>query len=319
MAKLNSYLTDNKSGSDRRLSPSLFFTYVECPLKFYFKGVAELKVEEEVSEEVDNALFGQIVHLVMELLYRPLVGLHDPRATIKDIIGSKKVDEVVAEAINKLYLKDEDYSRRDWGGNLMLIHNVVTNYINNNILPFDAQQPDSYTIKKLEEWVTADYTFMVGTREHRVRFHGKADRIDRLADGSLRVVDYKTGMPHGSSTDKTNEKFRSLEALFEGRGDERISAVLQTMLYSMMLRAAGEEKVQPALYYVRNLRKEDYSPLILDEERGDRIEGYAEYAEEFEARLSASLASLFDGHVPFTQTEDRHPCQWCDFKDICQR
>jgi ATP-dependent helicase/nuclease subunit B len=28
-----------------------------------------------------------------------------------------------------------------------------------------------------------------------VRIHGRADRIDRLADGTLAMVDYKTGTP----------------------------------------------------------------------------------------------------------------------------
>ena len=32
-----------------------------------------------------------------------------------------------------------------------------------------------------------------------VRIHGRADRIDRLADGSLAIVDYKTGQPPSRS------------------------------------------------------------------------------------------------------------------------
>ena len=71
-----------------------------------------------------------------------------------------------------------------------------------------------------------------------VGFAGKADRIDRLSDGALRVVDYKTGKPHN--------RFRDVAALFSSVAAERSPAVLQTLLYAMMLsqseslrRAAG--------------------------------------------------------------------------------
>ncbi len=54
-----------------------------------------------------------------------------------------------------------------------------------------------------------------------MRFSGIADRIDRLDDGTLRVVDYKTGAPH--------LEFDGLENLFRGEGKQRLSNILQTL------------------------------------------------------------------------------------------
>ena len=299
----------------RRMSPSLFFSYVECPLKFYFRAVARLKADDEVAEEVDNAMFGNLLHRAMQLLYTPLVGISNPQEHIRALIGSAKVEEAVTAAVTELYTREEGALPEDWGGSIVLAHKTIVDYIDRNILPFDASRTESYTIEKLEADVSAGFDF--GASPHPIRFRGIADRIDRLADGTLRVIDYKTGSPKTKNSD--NERFTDIEALFAGSADKRISAVLQTLLYAMMLRAGGAGKVQPALYYIKNLSKEGYSPLILDTGESRPVEDYADYAPEFEDHLRATLADMFDPAVAFTQCADSAPCTWCDYNAICHR
>ena len=45
------------------LSPSALNTYLDCRLRFYYRYVAGLKTPDEVSAEIDSALFGTIFHL----------------------------------------------------------------------------------------------------------------------------------------------------------------------------------------------------------------------------------------------------------------
>ena len=94
--------------------------------------------------------------------------------------------------------------------------------------------------------------FVSAGRELRVRFGGIADRIDRLDDGRLRVVDYKTG--------ESQLEFAGVEALFNGEAKQRQSNVLQTLLYAMMLTHSEGCEAVPALYYVRRMNRPDYSP-----------------------------------------------------------
>lgn len=54
------------------LSPSALNTYLDCRLKFYFRYVARLKVPDEVSAEIDSALFGTIFHHSAQLAYLDL-------------------------------------------------------------------------------------------------------------------------------------------------------------------------------------------------------------------------------------------------------
>ncbi len=312
MEQLDRFFTEPR----RRLSPSLFFTYVECPLKFYFRGVAGLRADEDVSEDVDNAMFGNILHLAMQKLYTPLSGVLDPHEKIKAMIGTQAVEDAVTRAVAELYVKEEKVSPEDWGGNMILVHKTIVDYIDRNILPFDAAR-GSFTIEELEKEVHGDVCFDLDGEQRTVHFYGKVDRLDRLADGTLRVVDYKTGSPKTKNQD--NERFTSIDALFAGKSDERISAVLQTLLYAMMLRTGGEQRVQPSLYYIKNLTKEGYSPLIMDTGGKREVAQYGDYSEEFECRLREAMREMFDPSVPFTQCEEPHPCQWCDFNTICQR
>lgn len=53
-------------------SPSALNTYLDCRLRFYYRYVAGLKLPEEVTAEIDSALFGTIFHRSAELVYTEL-------------------------------------------------------------------------------------------------------------------------------------------------------------------------------------------------------------------------------------------------------
>ena len=60
------------------LSPTALARYIACPLKFYFATIARLKVSDEIAEEVDNPMFGTILHAAMQRLYGDVRGMGVP-------------------------------------------------------------------------------------------------------------------------------------------------------------------------------------------------------------------------------------------------
>ncbi len=54
------------------LSPSALNKLIDCSLQFYFHHIAGLKQEDEVTEDIDNAMFGTIFHKSAELLYQEI-------------------------------------------------------------------------------------------------------------------------------------------------------------------------------------------------------------------------------------------------------
>ena len=301
-------LEEYLDGGGRSLSPTAFYQYVECPLRFYFRHVAGLKPVEEIAEEVDLPMFGTILHRAMELLYMPLLGDPSPQRTIASLPGTPAVKEAVVRAVNEEYLQDPKATEEEYGGSVLLVRDVVRKYIDSCILPYDASQR-GYAVERLEAPVEYRVPLERDGRVRSVGFAGKADRIDRLSDGALRVVDYKTGKPHNC--------FRDVAALFSSVAAERSPAVLQTLLYAMMLSQSENCDVQPALYYVRSMQDERFSPLLVE---GDRpVLRFSDYRESLNGHLQKTLSELFDFSKPFEQCEDRSVCAYCDFREICRR
>ena len=298
------------SESKATLSPTAFFRYVACPLRFYFHSVARLEADDEIAEEVDAPMFGTILHAAVQKLYARIVGELHPGETLRTMLRTGEVAAAVEAAINENYLRDTAATAEDYTGNLLLVKDIVTRYLRGGVMPYDAAH-DTFTVTGLEQEVAYGFDFASAGRPLRMKFAGIADRIDALDDGTLRVVDYKTGAPH--------LEFAGVESLFRGEGRQRLSNILQTLLYAMMLyRTRGADAV-PALYYVRAMNRPDYLPTLDDKETGVRGAGYTLYAERFEELVGETLAELYDPSVPFRQCEDADTCKFCDFNLICKR
>ena len=178
-------------------------------------------------------------------------------------------------------------------------------------MPYDAAH-DAFSVSGLEEPVAYPFRFRAGGRDLEMKFAGIADRIDTLDDGALRVVDYKTGAPH--------LEFDGVESLFTGTGKQRLSNILQTLLYAMMLHRSRGCDVEPALYYVRNMNRPGYSPQLDDKQTG--VKRGALYALPRAFRGTAARARSPNStitSVPFRQCEDADTCKYCDFNVICKR
>lgn len=297
------------------LSPTALNSYLECPLKFYFRYVARLNPETEISEEIDMPMFGTILHKTMELLYRPLLGVEHPEEHIRTLIGSHQIDVAVEQAVSETYFNGEAVPTEDYEGQLLMVRDIVVRYVNGNILPYDGAHSD-YVITSLEQKLSAPFEFECNGERCRVIFSGLADRVDQMPGGTIRIVDYKTGTPH--------HDFASVEALFGDTPPERNPAVLQTLLYSMIVERMQQQgelsgtDVYPSLYYVRLMHTPEYSPLLSDK-TGSTITGYTPWREDFERCLSELLSRMFDPSEPYRQCPDPAPCNYCDFNELCKR
>ncbi len=146
----------------KMLSPTSFFSFVQCPLKYYFRSVAGLRTPEEDTGEIDAPKFGIILHKAMELYYR----------------DAESVEAAVDKAIEEVTVEP--------AGELLLAREIVIKYISGSILPYDKSR--GVVVEELEKPLEA----VIGG----VQFTGYADRIDRLPDSRARIVDYKTGTPN---------------------------------------------------------------------------------------------------------------------------
>lgn len=312
LARLNEFrAVGTEERPCRTLSPSALNNYILCPLKFYFSSVAGIRTEEEIEEGVDNALFGTIFHKAMENLYAKPLEEKVPLRSYLQTLTPEVVHKAVVDAISSEFY-EEEVPEEEYGGKIVVVRDTVERYITSCVVPFD-QQPErgEYRLCGLEERIEGEFDFGEG----RVCFGGIADRLDLLADGTLRIIDYKTGSLHN--------EFGSLEDIFAPEGKELYGPIVQTLLYAMLAeRLQREGKMEgsralPALYFVRYMGgKSPYSPLLNHKKVGP-VESYGDYAEEYEERLAELLRGLFDPARSFEATKEASRCAFCDFAKIC--
>ncbi len=294
----------------RLMSPAALAPYITCPLKFYFASIAKLKSTEELSEDVDNPMFGNILHNAMQILYKTIEGVANPAEDLKRMLKGDTIEKAVDEAISRNFLKGNATTQEEYTGSLILVKNMVIKYICQGVIPYDIKHND-FAIMHREEKITMQHDIGDG---RKVLLGGYADRIDSLNDGTIRVVDYKTG--------KSHLEFNGIDSLFEGKNRAQFSNLTQTMLYSMVLKHNFSRNVVPELYFVRYMQNEDYNPRLIDKAAEDSEVDYNTYAEEFEQTINNKLQELFNLNIPFEQCpeeESKEICAMCDFKTLCKR
>ena len=304
---LDRYLSE---GSRYSLSPSALSRYIACPMKFYFNSIAKIKCKEDLSEEIDHLMFGNILHYAMEKLY---TNAEEKPKKIEEIfaIKDRDIERAVTEAINKEYLKREGcFSDAEFTGSLILIKDIIIKYIQKGVLPYDKRE-SGFSLYGLEEVISDILTLPDG---RKVNIEGRADRIDMRSNGNLRVVDYKSGKP--------KLEFDGVESLFSGESRTNHDYAFQTMLYSAILHRKLNKNIEPALYFARYMHDAEYSPRLIDKSRDSIQVEYKDYAEEFERLLTEKLQELFNYEIPFRRCDESEAdsvCKLCDYKTICKR
>ena len=299
---------------DKALSPTAFSTYVKCPLRFYFNVVERLRPEEELEESVDNMTFGNIFHEAADLLYSQVVGDADPARKLAELRERGEVERCVDRAISRVYFDRGDAPLPELGGELLIIRNIVREYLGSNLLNYDIRNND-FVVAETESDVKMIVPIEVGEERFDVRLGGRADRIDSLNNGMLRVIDYKTGKPRLN--------YSGIDSLFNGEpiATKRESNIINTLLYSMMLSHDRGRDVRPELYYVGSMVHDDYSSRFVEniDRKSRTLEAYSECAVEFEAEVKRTLVEMFNRDIPFAQCEDESACRYCDYKSLCNR
>ena len=299
---------------DKGLSPTAVSTYVKCPLRFYFNVVEMLRPENELEETVDNMTFGNIFHKAADLLYSQVRSDAEPAKRLEELRRSGMVEKCVDAAILMVYFGREKGSMPTLGGELLIIRNIVREYLGSNLLNYDMNDKNSgFVVLATEHELKMPIEIDVRGEKFVVNLAGIADRIDSLKCGQLRIVDYKTGKPHLG--------FRGVNALFHGEPivENRISNIINTLLYSMMLWHEKSIDVRPELYYVGAMVRDDYSPLFIEtiDRKSRTLTSYLECAEEFEMEVKNTLQEMFDRTIPFEQCDDKSACEHCDYCSIC--
>lgn len=256
----------------RRFSFTQLAAFRKCPLQYKFEHIYRIPKLGKYQKS-----FGQSVHRA----FQNILALHHQRTAVQaeeDASAQPKlplprpafsvtVDEGLA--LLQETWDDQWYPDRETH-NLYLEHGRQA--IHKFVHESSAQPLNVFGVEK-------PFTLVIGDRSLK----GQIDRIDRMPDGTLRVLDYKTG-----------------------KAKETLEAEEKEQLHLYQLALEGQGHVVSSLAYVYVL---DWVVTEVEPLKGDKREAFMKKLED---RMEAILSS------DFAPTPDRFVCNYCDFKSICE-
>ena len=277
------------------ISPSALATYIECPLKYYFAYIAHLEPEEEMSDEIENSTFGNIIHYVMQKIYTPFLGKYITAAQLTEMMAdealiAKLVDQAFAIHLFKNEIQNSkfkiqnspipqtppspgsSYRRSDERVEECISPSAQENNSQFEAKPLSGEQylNRQVIIKYIKSQLHYDSTLapiFIEALEKKVEtptIYGRIDRIDRITiDGQevRRIVDYKTS--------STQQKPADLDDLFTSNPNHPASHLFQVLCYAEMLTQNEEEfksskplPLTPTLNYIKLVKSPHFQPVI---------------------------------------------------------
>lgn len=297
-------------GAKGVFSASSLNSYLDCPLRFYYTHVEGIKEMEDVTEDVDASLFGNIFHRIMERLYKPF-SLQKRILSEDDLSedrlfgpGLKKLEALTARVF-------DEHDIHEIAGENLIRKDIIIRMVR-EVVKTDRNlaRREPFQILGTEEEVPYPLTLPDG---RTVTLFGKIDRRDRVGDRE-RIVDYKSGRVEGDllKPKKGQTEQEMVDGFFDtSKGSSRPSIALQLYFYALLKPAA-----QPCIYSLTSIFKEEPRSYPVEQTKLDYfkdkvtqvIEEILSPGHRFEPRPEREEASAFQS-----------VCKYCNFKRLCNK
>jgi len=326
------------------ITPTFLSSYLRCPKRFYYRYIQRLEQPEELEEEIDNRIFGNIFHRAAQLFYLRMANPDDlavdeqtgePYLTKEICVmkgdiehyakDEKFITDIIDEAFREeLFKVDSKSYHPDYNGLQLINREVIISYLR-QLLKIDQELAPFY-IKGLEIKVSREFSFDTPDGKKTLRLGGFIDRLDSVSSNGhadlsniaerIRVIDYKTG--------RTPTTFpREVATIFDpSELSKHTDYYLQAMLYSLIVKHdqtrlnPANDPVSPALLFIQQSGAKDYDPTLKFGK--EVITDAATYEEEFMEGLRGLIAEIFDPRLAFSPTEDRQRCTNCPYAELCR-
>ncbi|GAB2991963.1 PD-(D/E)XK nuclease family protein [Cyclobacterium sediminis] len=297
-------------------SPSALNVWLDCRLKFYLSYIAGIDVPEEVQEEVDPAIFGNLVHKSLENLYMGYI--ERKKRKVLQVSDIEELNDFVYPAVMKAIMEQYflEGENPQLTGQLVIARDVLQKYLQGVLLKDRLSAPFEIISLEADKKYRAFVPINSNGEELTIALGGIIDRVDRIGD-TVRLIDYKSG--------QDKKTFKSVESMFDRDSSDRNKAAMQTFFYGLLYEANFPDNqyfLKPALFNLRDIFKEDFNPY-LQENYGYRkyseVKDYAAYREDYVSSLKSTLEEIFDQDQVFDQTNDLKKCDYCPYAEICSR
>jgi hypothetical protein len=289
------------------LSASAIGKYLNCPLDFYYRYLAEFGEEESVEEELETSSMGRFIHNTLEKLFNPFVEMDASGALITPpppAITPADIEEMLTRAPDILreefliFLSQDEKlieSGKNWL-TLTVAKELVVNLLKNDIAYIQAQTEPVY-IHRVEAKLLAPMTLTIGSETRIVNWIGFIDRIDRVGN-SYRLVDYKSGRV--KTEDVTYKQKETVAESFKA-----CKHALQLATYAFLFNHNYNKVPEIMGIYAIQRKTEAFFPLQLTALTTHEL------LLDFQALITEVVTQIFDENQPFTHSDTAKYCGYC--------
>ncbi len=262
--------------------------YLDCPFKYFAAYVLRLPEEREEQAWLTPQERGQFVHEIFCDFFTEWQRLGHGAITTANVADALALFERIAdERLDRLPEGDRALERT------LLLGSAAAAGLAERAFAFEIEHGKEVVERLLEFELTDTFAFAGADGPRRIQIRSKADRIDLLHDGSLRIVDYKLGRAPGRDR------------------------ALQLPIYGACAAQAldgrhGRSWTVSRAGYVAFREKQSFVPLgkNADELEKALIEG--------QNRLVAAVDGIEAGRFP-VQPPEPFLCNWCAYATVCRK
>lgn len=162
--------------------------YLECPFKYFAAHVLRLPEERADESGLTPQERGQFLHEVFEAFFAEWQTSGRRTITTDNVDEAVSLFESIAEReLTRLPESDRALERTH------LLGSAAAAGLAERAFAFEIEQGGEVVERLLEHELEGAFQFRTDGGVRSVRLRAKADRIDLMADGTIRVVDYKLG------------------------------------------------------------------------------------------------------------------------------
>ena len=293
--------------------------YVTCPFRFYLKHVLGTEPIPEEEREVSATAYGTIVHEVCQLFYRDWMASHPtgPGPAEREEATARIL--VQAETVLARYTRPgaaweagvEAFLGTD-GAGPGLFQEFIQRETETQASPFVPSlfEAGFGTPNRPDSIHEAPVALPVPEQETPLLLRGFIDRVDRTADGTFLVTDYKTGY-HPKQPDILTGK------------------ALQLALYVRALEEITGAAGAGASYYTMKRREVANSVVVHDSRYADLLAPYRPKRMKTDAppfpeiishavtAAARATAGIRAGRFPLAEDAEKCP-GFCEYTQICR-
>jgi RecB family exonuclease len=260
--------------------------YLECPFKYFAAYVLRLPEEREDESGLTPREQGQFLHEVFQAFFSEWHASGHRAITTANVRDALVLFERVTEdRLQSLAEADRALERTH------LLGSAAAPGLAERAFAFEMEQGGDVLERLLEHELEGRFEFRAGETTRQVELRAKADRIDLMTDGTLRVIDYKLS--------KAPKAARALQLPIYGLCAEQ-----------HLKGRYGRDWTLARAGYVAFKEKNPFVPLG----PGSLEEALA----AGQARFLEAVAAIEAGAFP-VDPDEPYRCQWCAYPTVCRK